>query len=81
MAVECEEKLCYLLKTVRRFMYLGDRMSAGGGCESAVTAGTCVLVKFRDCGTLLYDWKFPLYLKVVVYKGYVRSVFVCGSEA
>ena len=37
-AVEQEEKLCSEVETVREFTYLGDRVSAGGGCEAAVTA-------------------------------------------
>ena len=28
------------METVSVFTYLGDRMSAGGGCEAAVTART-----------------------------------------
>ena len=27
-----------VVETVREFTYLGDRVSAGGGCEAAVTA-------------------------------------------
>ena len=48
-AVEHEEKLCYEVEKVREFTYLGYRVSAGGGCEAAVTARTrCGLVKFRE---------------------------------
>ena len=36
--VEQEEKLCDEVETVREFTYLGDRVSAGGGCEAVVTA-------------------------------------------
>ena len=40
------------------FTYLGDRVSAGGGCESVVSARTrCRLVKFRECGELLAVWQ------------------------
>ena len=38
--VEQEEKLCDEVKIVREVTYLGDRVSAGGGCEAAVTAIT-----------------------------------------
>ena len=38
--VEQEEKLCDEVETVMEFTYLGDRISAGGGCEAAVTART-----------------------------------------
>ena len=34
------EKLCDEVETVREFTYLGDRMSAGGGCEAVVTVRT-----------------------------------------
>ena len=37
-AVEQEETLCDDVDTVRKFTYLGDRVSAG--CEAAVTART-----------------------------------------
>ena len=38
--VEQEERLCVEVETVREFTYLGDRVSAGGGCEATVTART-----------------------------------------
>ena len=28
------------METVREFIYLGDRVNAGGGCEAAVTTRT-----------------------------------------
>ena len=36
--MEQEEKLCDEVETVSELTYLGDRVSAGGGCEAAVTA-------------------------------------------
>ena len=39
-AVELEERLFNEVETVREITYLGDRVSAGGGCEAAVTART-----------------------------------------
>ena len=53
-------------------------MSAGGGCEAAVTCGW---VKFMDFGELLYGRRFPLKLKGAVYKSYVRPATPNGSEA
>ena len=54
-AVEQGEKLCDEVETVREFIYLGDRVSAGGGCEADVTARTrCGLVRHRKCSELLY---------------------------
>ena len=52
--MEQEEKLCDKVETVRELTYLGDRVSAGGGCEAAVTARTkCGWVEFIKCGELL----------------------------
>ena len=66
------------MKTVRN----GDRVSAGGGCEAAVTARTrCEWVKFRECGKLLYGRRFPLRPKGAVYKSYVRPAILYRSEA
>ena len=59
--------------------YLGDRVSAGGGCEAAVTARTrCGWVKYSE---LLYGRRFPLRLKGAVYKSYIRTAILYGSEA
>ena len=56
-------------------------MSAGGGCEAAVTTRTrCGWVKFSDFSELLYDRVFPLRLKGAVYGSYVRPAMLCGSE-
>ena len=47
-AVEQERKLCDEVEAVREFICLGDRVSAGGGCEAAVTAkSTCGWVVLR----------------------------------
>ena len=35
-----EEKLCGEVKIVREFTHLGNRVSAGGVCEAAMTART-----------------------------------------
>ena len=65
-AVEQEDKLCVEVEFVRELAYLGDIVS--GGCEAAVTAKTrCGLVKFGECGELLYGRRFPLLLKWAVY--------------
>ena len=53
-AVKQEEKLCDEVDIVRKLRYLGDRVSAGGGCEAVVTAETrCRWAKPRECGELL----------------------------
>ena len=56
-----EERLCDEVETVREFTYLGDRVSAGGGCEAAVTVRIrCGWVKFRECHKFLHLRGFPL---------------------
>ena len=81
-AVDQEGKLCDEVETVREFTYFGDRVSAGGGCEAAVTARTrSWLVTLREWGELLYGRRFPLWVKEAVYRSYVRPVILYGSEA
>ena len=76
------KKSCDEVETARKFTYLGDRVSAGGGCEAAVIARTRYgCVKVRECGELLYGRRFPLRLKWAVYNSYVMSVILYGSEA
>ena len=36
--MEHDKKLCDEIEAVLEFTYIGDRVSAGGGCEAAVTA-------------------------------------------
>ena len=80
--MEHEEKTCDEVETAIEIIYLGDRMSAGGGCEAAVTARTrCGWVKFMDCSELLYGRRFPLKLKGAVNRSYVRPAIEYGSEA
>ena len=70
------------METVRGFTYAGDRVSAGGGCEAAVTVRTrCGWVKFRECGELLHRKIFPLRLKQAVYKSYVSPAMLYESDA
>ena len=38
--MEQDENLCDEVETVREFTYLCDRVSAGEGCDAAVTART-----------------------------------------
>ena len=52
------------------FTYRGDRVSAGGGCEAAVTARTrCGWVWPRKCGELPYGKR--LTLRLISYRGRV----------
>ena len=81
-AVEQEEKLCNQVETVWEFTYLGDRVSAGGGCEAAAIARTrCGWVKLRECGKMLYGRRFAQKRKGASYKSYLRPAILYGSEA
>ena len=80
--MEQEEKSCDEVETFGEFRYIGNRVSAGGGCEVSMTARTgCEWVKFRECGKVLYDRRFPLERKGAVYGSYARPAMLYGSEA
>ena len=80
--VDSIEKLCDEVETVNEFCYLGDRLNASGGCEKAVTARVRIgWVRFRESGELLLGNRFPLKMKGKVYRCYVRSAMLYGSEA
>ena len=80
--MEQEVKLCEEVETVSEFTYLGDRVSASGGCEAAVTARTrSGWVKLRECGELVYGSRFPLKLKGAVHKSYIRPTILHGHKA
>ena len=75
--MEQKEKLCDEVKTVRKFKYLGDKVSTSGGCEAAVTARTgYIFVMLRECGELLNSRRFSLRLKGAVDKTYVRPAIL-----
>ena len=68
------------METVKDFCYLGDRLNASGGCETAVTARVRIgWMKFRKCGEMLLG-RFSLKMKGVVYRSCVRSAMLHGSE-
>ena len=68
------------METVGEFTYLGNRVSAGGGCKAAVTARTrCELFRLREYGE--FGRRFPLKLKGAVNTSYVRPAILYGSEA
>ena len=49
------------METVKEFTYIDDRVSAGGGCEVAVTVRIrCGLAKLTECGDLLCGRRCPL---------------------
>ena len=51
------------IEFVKSFCYLGDRLNASGGSETAVTARTRIgWIKFRESGEILYGRKSSLKL-------------------
>ena len=56
-------------------------MNASGGCEAAVTARARIgRVKFKECGELLNSERLSLKMKGMIYRSYVRSAMLYGSE-
>ena len=77
-----DEKLCDGVETASKFTYLGDRLNATGGCETAVTAKSRIgCMKFRECCEILKGRRFSFKMKGKVYKSCVRSAMLYGSEA
>ena len=75
------EVLCDKVETVKFFFYLGDRLNASGGCETAVTARVRIgWMKFTECEKLLLGRRCSLKMKEMVYRSCVRSAMLCGSE-
>ena len=75
---EPAEALCDEVETVKGFCYLGDRLNASGGCETAVTSRVRIgWIKFRE-------WergrRFSLRMKGMVYRSCVRLAMLYGSE-
>ena len=69
------------LKVVASFCYLGDMLSAGGGCEMAVT--TCVKTawkKFREQLPVLTSRHLSYKTRGHVYSSCVRSAMLHASE-
>ena len=68
--VDSIEKSSNEVETVNRFCYLGERLNASGGCEAAVIARLRIdwVIKFKECGKLLFGNRFPLKMKGTVLK-------------
>ena len=63
------------LEVVPEFCYLGDMLSAGGGCElAAITCCKCAWGKFRQLLPLLTNRHLALLTRGKVYSSCVRSV-------
>ena len=58
---EAVKVLCNELETLEGFFYLGDRVNAGGGYETAVTFIVKIgWLKVRECGELLLGRRFVI---------------------
>ena len=61
--------------------YLGDRLNAGGGCETAVISKVRIgWMKIRECRELLRGRRFSLRMKGMVCRSCIRSAMLYGSE-
>ena len=68
-------------EVVPEFCYLGDMLSAGGGCElAAITRCKCAWGKFRQLLPLLTNRHLPLLTTGKVYSSCVRSVMLHAAE-
>ena len=68
-------------EVVQEFCYLGDMLSAGGGCElAAITRCKCAWGKFRQLLPLLTNRHLPLLTRGKVYASCVRSVMLHAAE-
>ena len=77
--MEQEEKSCDKVETM--LAYLGDRVSAGGGCKAAVTARTRYgRVIYSECGESLHGMRFHPKQKGAVFRSYIRPAIVYGRE-
>ena len=70
-----------VLEAVDRFCYLGDMLSAGGGCMAAATARCrCAWGKFRENPPLLTSKPVPFDLRGRLFSSNVRSSMLHGTE-
>ena len=69
------------LEAVPEFCYLGDMLSASGGCElAAVTRCKCAWGKFRQLLPLHTNRNLPLLTRGRVFSTCVRSVMLHAAE-
>ena len=75
------EKLCDEAEALFGCCYIKDKPNPSGGCEAAVRTRVRIsLARFRECGKLLVGNRFPLKIKGKIYRFYVKSPILCGSE-
>ena len=66
------------LEVIPEFCYLGDMLSADGGCELASIARCkCVWAKFQQLILLLANCHLSLLTRGRVYSTYVKSYVTC----
>ena len=76
-----KDKLHHDAETGTEFSYLGDRINIGGECVAVVKSRTRLgWVKFGEFKDLLCIRQFPLKIRGIVYKCYVRSAMLDESE-
>ena len=69
------------VETVKGFCYLGNRLNASGGCETAVTPRVRIeWMNFRECGELLLGRRFSVTMKGMVYRSCAKSAMLYGNE-
>ena len=67
-----------ILEVVPEFCYLGDMLSAGGGCELAsITRSKCAWAKFHQLLPLLANRHLSLLTRSRVYSTCVRRAVTC----
>ena len=78
-------KLCDEVEAVNGFCYLGDRLNASGGCETAVTERIRISwvrfswARFKECGELWFENRFSPKIKGKVYCCCIRSAIRYGN--
>jgi hypothetical protein len=69
------------IETVESYVYLGDKLNAGGGCLNAVTARVRLgWIKFSELNGVFCGRKWSVKIKGRVYKAYVRAAMIYGGE-
>ena len=73
--------MCDEVEAVKGFCYFGNRLNANREHEVAMTARTRLgWKKFRECDEILFKKRFFLWIKIKVYKSYVRSTMLYTVE-
>ena len=73
--------VCSKREAADHFSYLGDMLSAGGGCMAAATARCkCAWGKFRENLSLLTSKPVPFDLRGRLFSSKVRSSMLYGTE-